>query len=574
VSAAAFAVTDTTSGNAGPRGLDSRVKELIERGETLHGKRGLLLSLWQEVAENFYPERGEFTRQIPLGEEFAGILNSSYPLLVRRELGNSFSSMLRPTNQDWFQITTSQPDKLDRAGRAWLEWASGVQKRAMYDRLTNFVRATKEGDNDFAAFGQCVISREIDMKEQVLLYRNWHLKDVAWAEHYNGQIGEVYARWRPSVQTLCKLFPKTVSQKTKDRLAKDPHGEVDCYRIVVRSDSYDTPAGGKKWRNPWCALYVERDAQNLLEETDSPSRIFTIPRWQTVGSMQYAYSPATICGLPDARLIQAMTLTILEAGELATRPPLIATKQAIRSDLAIYAGGVTWVDAEYDERLGEVLRPIYQEKGGIPIGKDLLKDSRDMLAQAFYLNKLALPPPERDMTAYETGQRIQEYIREAMPLFEPMETEYNAALCEDTFEGLMRVGAFGSPYDIPDSIQGQNVRFVFESPLHKALERQKGSQFMEMKQLILEAVDLDPVVTQMPNAVDALRDALTGIGTPQKWLRDEKDMAQRAQQADAQQRAQQMMQAVHAGGAVAQQVGDGIQSLQKVAPQPAALGAQ
>jgi hypothetical protein len=40
------------------------------------------------------------------------------------------------------------------------------------------------------------------------------------------------------------------------------------------------------------------------------------------------------------------------------------------------------------------------------------------------------------MTAYEVGQRIQEYIRGALPLFEPMEMEYNGALCERTFEIL------------------------------------------------------------------------------------------------------------------------------------------
>lgn len=556
-------MTDTTA--------DSRVKLLLDRSEALFGKRGLLMSLWQEIAENFYPERGEFTRQIPLGEEFAGILNSSYPLLVRRELGNAFSSMLRPRDQEWFQMTTDRPERLDRAGKAWLEWASGVQRRAMYDRLSGFVRATKEGDNDFAAFGQCAISREIDMHEQTLLYRSWHLKDVAWSEHYNGQLAEIFVKWRPTVRTLCQLFPKSVSQKVKDRLEKDPNGQVECLWVLIRSDAYDPPTG-KKWRHPWVSIKLEQDGKNILQELESPSRVFTIPRWQTVGGSQYAYSPATIAGLPDARLIQAMTLTLLEAGELATRPPLIATKQAIRSDLAIYAGGVTWVDAEYDERLGEVLRPIYQEKSGVPIGQELLKDARQMLTEAFYLNKLTLPPPEREMTAYETGQRIQEYIRQAMPLFEPMETEYNAAICEDTFEALMRVGAFGSMHDLPQSLQGQNLRFSFESPLHKAIERQKGSQFMEMKQLILEATALDPVTAQMADAVTALRDALGGIGTPQKWLRDEDDMEKRAQDAEAQQRAAAMMQAVNSGGATAQQLGAGIQSLQQASPAPVALG--
>jgi hypothetical protein len=36
------------------------------------------------------------------------------------------------------------------------------------------------------------------------------------------------------------------------------------------------------------------------------------------------------------------------------------------------------------------------------------------------------------MTAYEVGQRVQEYIRNALPIFEPMEMEYNAALCDES----------------------------------------------------------------------------------------------------------------------------------------------
>jgi len=78
--------------------------------------------------------------------------------------------------------------------------------RAMYDRKAQFVRATKEGDYDFAAFGQCVLSREIDRREQTLLYRSWHLKDVAWAEKYNGQTPETHRKWQPTCADLVSLF--------------------------------------------------------------------------------------------------------------------------------------------------------------------------------------------------------------------------------------------------------------------------------------------------------------------------------------------------------------------------------
>ena len=122
-------------------GLSQDARDLIQQGDQLFSDRLSLMSLWQEVAEHFYPERADFTTVRTLGQDFAANLNSSYPLYVRRELGNSYGSMLRRRDQNWFKISTDREDRLDDAGREWLEWATGVQRRAMYDLASQFVRA-------------------------------------------------------------------------------------------------------------------------------------------------------------------------------------------------------------------------------------------------------------------------------------------------------------------------------------------------------------------------------------------------------------------------------------------------
>jgi hypothetical protein len=473
--------------------------------------------------------------------------------------------MLRPRDQTWFEITVEHEDQIDQAGKEWLEWASGVQRRAMYDRMSQFVRATKEADNDFAAFGQCVISREIDTRKAVgphLLYRCWHLRDVAWCEKYDGSIGEVHRKWHPTVGQLKGYFAGKLAPKIASAPATDAYREVECRHIVLSSEDY----GDSKWKKfPWVSIHIDVENQQIMEEIGSWSPIYTIPRWQTVSGSQYAYSPATVAGLPDARLIQAMTLTLLEAGEMAVRPPMVATKDAIRGDVSLYAGGITWADAEYDERLGEVLRPITQDTRSFPFGLELEKDKRETLAACFFLNKLTLPTPDREMTAYETGQRIQEYIRNALPLFEPMELEYNGALCEDTFDALMRAGAFGAPNDIPASIRGAQVRFQFESPLHQAVERQKGAKLQEAEQLLASVVQIDPGAAGIVDAKEALRDALEGIGVPAKWLRSQDEVDAMAQQAAQEQQAQKAAAIVGQGAQLAQQVGAAQQALQGAA---------
>lgn len=544
--------------------MEANAKALIEQGDRLFSKRRDLLSLWQELADNFYPERADFTLTRSLGDEFAEHLTTSMPVLTRRDLANSFSAMLRPTETDWFHIRTAREEREDNAAREWLEWATGVQKRAMYDRESMLVRATKEGDNDFACFGQAVLSIEVQRGDNgpSLLYRCWHLRDVAWCENYAGKIDTVHRKWKPTAQDLVDLFGDDVHPKVRECVekkgGKDRYKEIHCRHIVLPAKQYEG-----KWRTPYVSLHIDVDNQHVMRAEGSWSRIYIIPRWQTVSGSAYAHSPATVTALPDARLLQAITLTLLEAGEKAAEPPMVATQNVVRSDVQLFAGGITWVDDEYDEKLGQALRPLTQDTSGLGYGIEINDRVQAMIKEAFFINRLQMPPAQSspDMTAFEVGQRIQEYIRQALPLFEPMESDYNGALCEETFDILMRNGAFGSMRDIPDSIKGSDVVFRFESPLREMTERKKGQTFLESRGMLAAAAELDPMAGSMLDARKALRDVLNGIGTPAKWMRDDQQMAAIDQAAQQAQTAQNMLDVTERGAQVAEQFGKAGQAL-------------
>ena len=260
-----------------------------------------------------------------------------------------------------------------------------------------------------------------------------------------------------------------------------------------------------------------------------------------------------------------MTITLLEAGEKATNPPLLGVKGALRSDVNLMAGGLTWVDSEYDERLGEVLRPLTVDKSGLPTGFMMADALQNQLAKAFFLDKLSLPPQELEMTAFETGKRVEEYIRNALPLFEPMETESNTPICESTFEMLMENGVFGSPYEVPDELKDRNVEFVFESPLHDALERQKGQRLLEAASLIANLSAIDPKVRYTIDASIGVRDTLHGSGVPAKWIRSEGEVAELAAAEAKQQEQAQMMEQMKVGSEVAKNIGS-VQAPGGIAP--------
>lgn len=526
-------------------------KQLKELALELFKKRSNLLLMWQEIAENFYPERADFTLARHLGTDFASNLTTSYPLLCRRDLGDQFSTMLRPQGKEWYHTIVRDLRRSDNEALRYLQYTDNVMRRAMYDPDAMFIRGTKEGDHDFATFGQTVVSVQLNRFGDTLLYRCWHLRDVAWQENQDGKICFVARKWKCALRDLITLFPGKVSQKVVRRADKKPYDELEVLHIVCEAEMYDGDARGK----PRWSVYYDCENEVVIEATPIWGRIYRIPRWSTVSGSQYAVSPAALIALPEARLAQAMAWTLLEAGEKIVNPPIIAQKDVVRSDVALYPGGISWIDNEYDERTGEALRPLITDAKGMPLSRDMQSDNRAILTRAWYLDKLKLPEAVGEMTAFEVSKRIEEYIRGALPLFEPMEMDYNGQICEETRDILTRSGAFGSPFEIPKSLRGAPVEYKFESPLHEAIERQKAIRWQEAKAVVLDAAQIDSTSIALLDAPTALRDVLAGLRTPATWVRSEVKVQEIQDAHAALQQSEQALAALEKSSAAAANLG-------------------
>lgn len=535
---------------------DSRAKQLKEQGDRLFSQVLPLRGLQQEIAEHFYPERAQFTagRTVGvLGADFASHLTTCMPLLARRELGDAFSAMMRPQT-DWFHIATDAEEMEGKPEKLWLEDRTKVMRRAMYDHKSGFVRATKGGDHDFAAFGQAVLSADLNRNQNGLSYKQYHLRDVVWREGYDGQINETQRNWSASAADMNKLFKGKVHPKVAECLKsdKDKYKEFNCRHVIIAAEDYEV---GKKWRKPWVSVWYDCENDFILEEIERWDPFYIIPRWKMLDGSQYAFSPATVIALPEARTLQVQALTLLEAGEKAVDPPMLGRSEYIRGDVNTFAGAITWADAENDVALSEVLAAVDADRSGLPFGLEMIERTERILSQAFYLNRLTAAPqggPEK--TAYEVAQLVQDYIRNALPLFEPMEGDYNGQICERTFEIMLRAGGFGPLEDIPQGIRGSNTAWRWESPLHQAIEMNKRGQMMEAVESAAVAAKLDPTAPRMIKGKIMLRDVLNAR-VPQKWLASEEEMEDIAAQGDQEQAVQAALAGAQGVAAVAEQAG-------------------
>ena len=499
--------------------MNEDIQQHIKTSSKLFSDKLVLDTRNQEIADNFYIERADFTVKRNIGNIYADHLYTSFPLVASRELSDMVGSLLRPKSSEWFSMALLDERYEDHASKQWMQHKTGIMRRAMYNPDAMFQRATKEADRDYVNFGNCVLSVEPNRYRNGLLYRNWHLRDMAWSEDAYGKVDSKYCKRKLSIRQLKQMFGDKCHSSIKQ--AKDESKEINIMHIVVPSSDYGITTNLKN-----VSLYIDMDNQHEMECLPLATEYYIIPRWATISGSQYAYSPAMIAALPDARLFQDMTRTILEAGEKAVNPPMIATEQAIRSDISIFAGGITYVDADYNEKLGEVLRPLSIDRSGIPIGMELADRTQQALAKALYLDKFTLPT-YNEMTAREAVIRNEQHIRSIMPIFEPMEEEYSAKVCQETFNVMWRMGWLGSTYDIPESMQAaKEYQFKFVSPISLGEDGRKTHQFMSTLEIIQAAAAITPSFAHNVNISKAGREAIQGTGASEDWLVDEEVVAE------------------------------------------------
>jgi hypothetical protein len=548
--------------------MDDNAKELMRRGTKLFEQKAPFDSLCQEIATNFYSARADFTTKIELGNEFASHQVDSYPELVRRDLANAFASMLRPSNQQWFEAHVDDEIEQDREVRAYLEYMNKVTSRILYDPATNMRRTTAEADSDLAAFGNAVISIVDNKNRDGIVMRPWHLRDCAWAEDETGNVSAMHRKQKITLDNLARQFGENkVPQKWKNKRDKDPLCEITIRHCTIEKDNY-APYGAKKnfGGMPFVSVWYTEEGE-LLAEIPEPMMPYVVPRWAKVSTSQYAFSPATIIALPNARLIQRMMLTLIEAAEKTVDPPLVATHEAIKSEVDLSAGGITWIDREYDERLGEALRPLNLGRN-VGLGVDILERQRQMLAEAFYLSKINLPQ-SREKTAYETARLVEEYVRNALPLFEPLEDEYNATMLDAVMGRALRLGAYGPPDMIPKPLRGRDVRFRFVNPLREAMAKRKVMAFQESVGILAAVAQIKPESLAEVDVNQMLRDALHGAGAPAGWFKSDEAKAQEQAAAQQMQMMQKMAGMVGAGAEVVKGVAEADLAVQTAERGPA-----
>lgn len=550
--------------------MDNNAKDLVARGDAAFSRRSPVDSLRQEIALQFAPALATFTTNAFEGEDLYAHLFDPSGAIMGGEFSDLIGQLLRPDGRRWFRTTVEGVEEPTTEGRRFFDLHSGITRSLMEEPRAKFSRCAKQMDLMLALFGEAPISIEerLDPRDPGLRFRAWHPSTVAFVEDENGDPGTVFRKFDERARMLCRMFERmdgaNMHPEAKKVAEESADAKLSIFHAVVPEDEYDYKYRRRPtWNSDeprFVSLYIDRTNEHVIREKPTRWSSYVIPRWQMVPGLPDGFSPAAMMSLPISRRLQQMYIAILEAAEKSAAPPLIAYDDVITSgEIDLSSDGVTFVDREYDAKTGRPVEPI-QIGGDMRVALEAVRDARETMVQAWKLNKLQMPS-ERPKTAYEASLLFQDFIRSALPIVAPLETECNTPILSRIVDIGTAVGAYDSLFEelgIPEELGGRDLRFEFSNPLRDAMEGEKRSAFEGMLQTAAMASEFDPSARGAMDIRTATRDVLNTFGQS-KWVASEREQQIAAEQMEAQMREQAELAAAREAAAAAK---DGAQAMQ------------
>lgn len=494
---------------------------------------------WDDLARVMLPRRYGFSSTTVDGERRVDDIYDGTPIQAARGLANAIGGMLRPEGE-LIATMQAEDDELNDIQEV-KDWLGDTQER-LQDAINNpkarFRQATGEVDIDLSVFGTGIMF--IGDLFDHLVFQSVHLKNANVRFDEYGVANGLYQERKFTVRQLIEKFrEKKLSQQVKEASKNSLNTKVQClHAILPRNEGRQ---GALLARNlPYYDMWIEVESKHILFEGGFHEFPFAIPRWDTSSGEDYGRSPGMIA-LPDADTLQAMGETILIAGQRAADPPLAVPNDGAFNAMNTFPGGLSYYDTDTAAAIGG--NPFFEIGSGfnLPISREMQNDHREQVFSAFFRNVLNLPINGPQMTATEVIERKEEFIREIGPVFGRLETDYTAPMIERSFNIMLRGGGFR---EIPEILQGRNVKFEYSSPVKKIRKKIESEAAKMWASEMIQLAQVKPAALDLINEDELGRFSAEALGVPNKIVNGKdviEQLEQQRQQAIQQQQEQQLI---------------------------------
>jgi hypothetical protein len=463
---------------------NERNQQLIEDFDREKGARANWDEHWEEVAKFTIPRKDDVWNRLSktTGERKGERVFDASPSHYAELHSAALSTMLTNPTSTWMEFTTGDPE-LDKIPEVTKYLQQLVRSILSIFNQTNFYPEMNEAYLDLSTFGTAAL-RVMEDDELTVRFEARPIYEYWICEDNKGETDVSYTSRMLTGRQLRQEFKETVfTESLMAAFMKDPSKKYEVVEVIQPKADFKGEVGTK----PFQSVKILREEMLTLSEKGFNEFPIMFPRWSKISGEKYGRSPA-MKALPDIKMINKMMKDTLRAAQKKTDPPLMLPDDNVLGSVNSMPGGLNFYRAGTQDRIFGL------DTGSNPgIGFETMKDVRERIKQAFFIDQLQLIQSDR-MTATEANIRTDENLRLLGPTLARQHFEFLQPLIARVLSIMKRKNKL--PEGIPSQLEKINLQVFYTSQIAKAQRMSEGQNF----QRFFEAVA--PVMQIQPNVVD------------------------------------------------------------------------
>lgn len=465
--------------------------QIVKRLNVLISERANWESYWQDIANVYMPRKAYIVRPRIFGErlDFSRVFDSA-PIRALNTTASGFHSWLTNPASKWFMLEMDERELMEvKEVKVWLE---DVTSEIFFTlNISNADESLQEFYIDSSGFGTGNVFSEEDFKNRIR-FTELPIAEVFIEEDAWGRVNRIYRKFEYTVQQAWDLWGANAGKEVTEKILNEKT-KSDKVWFVHYIGPRDLRQEGKqdKFNMPFESKWITFVKKELIAEGGYNEFPLASGRfYKNVGEV-WGFSPA-MDNLADTHMLNAMKRTLIRASMKIVDPPFVVPDRGFILPLNMNPSGANYRNPQTK---ADDFQPILT-KGNIPIGFDMVQDTRESINLGMFVRLFqAFGPERKDMTATEVNARIREGMAALGPVVGRFQQEVLDPIILRTFNVLFRAGLLPP---IPSILEGREFTVKYISPLARAQREQEISE-------ILRYIDtLGAMQPFVPNIVDKL----------------------------------------------------------------------
>jgi hypothetical protein len=514
---------------------------IVERYEALDSEKGTLKEHFQEIADYMLPRKQSVNRQMTAGGKRMSKILDSTAIRGLRILANGLYGYMTPPSTPWFSLTTRNKRLKDQSEIK--SWCRTTTQR-MHDAINNSNAglAFHECYTDIGGFGTGVIYVEPG-ERQALNFTAFNVGRCCIEENAQGIVDAVFRVEPFTARQYIQKFGREVAPKrVMDAFDSNKKNEkFEVVHAVFPREDYDKDKLDRL-NMPFANLYVDKEEKKVLYQGGYQEFPYMVPRWEKDSDELWGRGPG-MDALPDTKMLNQMRYDDIRAMQKLIDPPLLVQRETSISSTRTSAGSVIYYKS------GE--KPESLNTGGdYQIAMDAEEKQRQMIMQCFYADLFAIfaqIPDNLQMTATEVRERVEERLMLLGPSLAACRSSFTIPCSQGVLDPLPR--RVHRPRT--RALAGEGLEVEYVSKLALAMRQVESQAIRQTLAFVVDASQLDRSALHVLNVRKATRGIAERNGTPEEFLRNDREidaLVQAEQKAAAQ--AQMNEQLKDLGGAI------------------------